>query len=212
VRQVEMELAGGYVPEDSDTFFAHFNWEQLSDEEFHLCPPVVAMGGDGAMFDIGFQNLSRALMSGKPIKVFIVDTQVYSNTGGQACTSGFIGQVADMSPYGAEPARQEREPQRDQPHRYGASHCVHLAKLSFQHHSHVGRIHRPASTAAALPCSTSTQCARRSMAWVTKQRRGTEQDGGGVRAPFPAVPLRSRCGRHLLASAPRWEGNPFAGQ
>jgi pyruvate-ferredoxin/flavodoxin oxidoreductase len=101
VRQVEMELAGGYVPEDNDKFFAHFNWQQLSDEEFHLCPPVVAMGGDGAMFDIGFQNLSRALMSGKPIKVFIVDTQVYSNTGGQACTSGFIGQVADMSPYGA---------------------------------------------------------------------------------------------------------------
>jgi len=101
VRKVEMELASGYVPEDSDKFFAHFNWEQLSDEEFHLCPPVVAIGGDGAMFDIGFQNLSRALMSGKPIKVFIVDTQVYSNTGGQACTSGFIGQVADMSPYGA---------------------------------------------------------------------------------------------------------------
>jgi pyruvate-ferredoxin/flavodoxin oxidoreductase len=101
VRQVELELNGGYVPEDSDAFFAHFNWEQLNDEEFHLCPPVVAMGGDGAMFDIGFQNLSRALMSGKPIKVLIVDTQVYSNTGGQACTSGFIGQVADMTPYGA---------------------------------------------------------------------------------------------------------------
>jgi pyruvate-ferredoxin/flavodoxin oxidoreductase len=59
------------------------------------------MGGDGAMFDIGFQNLSRALMAGKPIKILIVDTQVYSNTGGQACTSGFISQVADMSPYGA---------------------------------------------------------------------------------------------------------------
>jgi pyruvate-ferredoxin/flavodoxin oxidoreductase len=101
VRQVEMELAGGYDPEENGKFFAHFNWEQLSDEEWHLCPPVVAMGGDGAMFDIGFQNLSRALMSGKPIKIMIVDTQVYSNTGGQACTSGFIGQVADMSPYGA---------------------------------------------------------------------------------------------------------------
>ena len=101
VRQVEMELAGGYDPEESGKFFAHFNWEQLSEEEWHLCPPVVAMGGDGAMFDIGFQNLSRALMSGKPIKIMIVDTQVYSNTGGQACTSGFIGQVADMSPYGA---------------------------------------------------------------------------------------------------------------
>ena len=101
VRKVEMELAGGYDPEEKDDYFAHFNWEQLSDEEWHLCPPVLAMGGDGAMFDIGFQNLSRALMAGKPIKIVIVDTQVYSNTGGQACTSGFIGQVADMSPYGA---------------------------------------------------------------------------------------------------------------
>ncbi|OIR18114.1 pyruvate-flavodoxin oxidoreductase [mine drainage metagenome] len=101
VRQVEMELAGGYDPVEKDDFFARFNWEQLSEEEWHLCPPVVAMGGDGAMFDIGFQNLSRALMAGKPIKILIVDTQVYSNTGGQACTSGFISQVADMSPYGA---------------------------------------------------------------------------------------------------------------
>jgi pyruvate-ferredoxin/flavodoxin oxidoreductase len=101
VRQVEMELAGGYDPSESEDTFARFNWEQLNDEEWHLCPPVLALGGDGAMFDIGFQNLSRALMAGKPIKILIVDTQVYSNTGGQACTSGFIGQVADMSPYGA---------------------------------------------------------------------------------------------------------------
>ncbi|HET7832976.1 MAG TPA: 2-oxoacid:acceptor oxidoreductase family protein [Gallionella sp.] len=100
VRMVEMELAGGYNPAESDAFFTHFNWEQLSTEEWLLCPPVVAVGGDGAMFDIGFQNLSRALMTGKPVKIMILDTQVYSNTGGQACTSGFIGQVADMSPYG----------------------------------------------------------------------------------------------------------------
>jgi pyruvate-ferredoxin/flavodoxin oxidoreductase len=58
------------------------------------------MGGDGAMLDIGFQNLSRLLASGKPIKVVVLDTQVYSNTGGQACTSGFTGQVADMTAYG----------------------------------------------------------------------------------------------------------------
>ncbi|MCG7962276.1 MAG: thiamine pyrophosphate-dependent enzyme, partial [Candidatus Thiodiazotropha taylori] len=61
---------------------------------------VVSVGGDGAMYDIGFQNLSRALASGMPVKVMVLDTQVYSNTGGQACTSGYIGQVADMSPYG----------------------------------------------------------------------------------------------------------------
>jgi pyruvate-ferredoxin/flavodoxin oxidoreductase len=101
VRQAELELENAYRPSEHDEFFARFNWEQFSDEEFHLCPPVVAVGGDGAMYDIGFQNLSRAMMSGKPIKVFVVDTQVYSNTGGQACTSGFIGQISDMAQFGA---------------------------------------------------------------------------------------------------------------
>jgi len=108
VRMAEIELAGGYNPVEHDSQFTYFNWESFSDEEWHLCPPVVAIGGDGAMYDIGFQNLSRALMTGKPIKVLVVDTQVYSNTGGQACTSGFIGQVADMSPYGkAKKGKQE---------------------------------------------------------------------------------------------------------
>jgi pyruvate-ferredoxin/flavodoxin oxidoreductase len=35
------------------------------------------------------------------VKILVVETQVYSNTGGQACTSGFIGQVSDMAPFGA---------------------------------------------------------------------------------------------------------------
>jgi pyruvate/2-oxoacid:ferredoxin oxidoreductase beta subunit/NAD-dependent dihydropyrimidine dehydrogenase PreA subunit len=57
-------------------------------------------GGDGAMLDIGFQSLSRLLMSGMDIKVLILDTQVYSNTGGQASTSTFGGQDAKMSAFG----------------------------------------------------------------------------------------------------------------
>lgn len=101
IRMAEIELNGGYKAIDQDNFFSHFNWRDFSEDEWRLCPPVVAMGGDGAMYDIGFQNLSRALMSGTPIKILVLDTQVYSNTGGQACTSGFIGQIADMSPYGA---------------------------------------------------------------------------------------------------------------
>ncbi|OQX45409.1 MAG: pyruvate ferredoxin oxidoreductase, partial [Candidatus Sedimenticola endophacoides] len=100
IRMAELELAGKYKPEQHDDFFRRFNWKQFTDQEFRLCPPVVAVGGDGAMYDIGFQNLSRQMMSGVPVKVMILDTQVYSNTGGQACTSGFISQVADMSPYG----------------------------------------------------------------------------------------------------------------
>jgi pyruvate-ferredoxin/flavodoxin oxidoreductase len=100
IRSAELELADKYVPAEHDDYFARFNWEQFSDEEFKLCPPVVALGGDGAMYDIGFQNLSRAMMSGKPVKILVVDTQVYSNTGGQACTSGFVGQVSDMAAFG----------------------------------------------------------------------------------------------------------------
>ncbi len=100
IRKAELELQGKYNASEQQDFFTYFNWNQFSDEEWKLCPPVVALGGDGAMYDIGFQNLSRMMASGKPIKVIVVDTQVYSNTGGQACTSGFIGQVSDMAQYG----------------------------------------------------------------------------------------------------------------
>lgn len=100
IRKAEMEMSGTYNSKDQKEFFTYFNWGQFTDEEWKLCPPVVALGGDGAMYDIGFQNLSRMMASGKPIKVIVVDTQVYSNTGGQACTSGFIGQVSDMAQFG----------------------------------------------------------------------------------------------------------------
>ncbi|MDJ0908846.1 MAG: 2-oxoacid:acceptor oxidoreductase family protein [Woeseiaceae bacterium] len=100
IRMAEMVLKDKFDPETSPDELRYFDWQDFTDEEFHLCPPVVAVGGDGAMYDIGFQNLSRAMMSGKPIKVLVVDTQVYSNTGGQACTSGFFGQVSDMAQYG----------------------------------------------------------------------------------------------------------------
>jgi pyruvate-ferredoxin/flavodoxin oxidoreductase len=100
IRQAELELSGEWNERKHREIFQYFTWRNFTDEEWELCPPVVAVGGDGAMYDIGFQNLSRLMMSGKPIKVVVLDTQVYSNTGGQACTSGFIGQVSDMAQYG----------------------------------------------------------------------------------------------------------------
>ncbi|MHC5050166.1 MAG: 2-oxoacid:acceptor oxidoreductase family protein [Planctomycetota bacterium] len=101
VRRAALELAGEYDPAVHEPFFTQFEWKQFSDEEFGLCPPICAVGGDGAMMDIGFQNLSRMLASGKPIRALVLDTQVYSNTGGQACTSGYTGQVSDMAAFGA---------------------------------------------------------------------------------------------------------------
>ena len=100
VRRAALYLDGTYDAKKHEPIFEAFDWREFDDEEFALCPPILTIGGDGAMFDIGFQNLSRLLASGKPIRVIVVDTQVYSNTGGQACTSGFTGQVSDMAAYG----------------------------------------------------------------------------------------------------------------
>ncbi|MDM8561014.1 2-oxoacid:acceptor oxidoreductase family protein [Candidatus Parabeggiatoa sp. HSG14] len=120
IRMAELELKGEYNSEKHREFFTYFNWKSFSDEEFRLCPPVVAIGGDGAMYDIGFQNLSRMMMSGMPIKALVLDTQVYSNTGGQACTSGFIGQIADMTPFG--PAFKGKEETRKEMSLIGMAH------------------------------------------------------------------------------------------
>ncbi|MBT8337695.1 MAG: 2-oxoacid:acceptor oxidoreductase family protein [Gemmatimonadetes bacterium] len=100
VRRAEALVDGSYDAERDEPILGDLEWKHLDDEEFKLCPPILTIGGDGAMLDIGFQNLSRLMASGKPIRVLVLDTQVYSNTGGQACTSGFTGQVADMSAWG----------------------------------------------------------------------------------------------------------------
>jgi pyruvate-ferredoxin/flavodoxin oxidoreductase len=102
VRRAQAMLDGAYDAEATERELAELDWQHFTDEEFGLCPPIVAMGGDGAMLDIGFQNLSRLMASGKPIRVVVLDTQVYSNTGGQACTSGYTGQVSDMAWYGKD--------------------------------------------------------------------------------------------------------------
>src|SRR6476661_8359870 len=63
--------------------------------------PIWVVGGDGAMFDIGFQALSRMFASGMHLKVFVLDTQVYSNTGGQASSASYTGQNTKMSVHGS---------------------------------------------------------------------------------------------------------------
>lgn len=71
-------------------------WDAQGHKDWRLW----VVGGDGAMLDIGFQSLSRMLMSGMDIKVLVLDTQVYSNTGGQSSTASFTAQDSKMSAYG----------------------------------------------------------------------------------------------------------------
>ncbi|HEX5138322.1 MAG TPA: 2-oxoacid:acceptor oxidoreductase family protein [Planctomycetota bacterium] len=102
VRRGELELEDAYDGKVHEPFFARFDWHQFTAEEFALCPPIFAVGGDGAMMDIGFQNLSRLLASNKPIRVIVLDTQVYSNTGGQASTGTYTAQDSALAPFGKE--------------------------------------------------------------------------------------------------------------
>ena len=71
-------------------------WDQRGWQEKRLW----VVGGDGAMYDIGFQSLSRMLAAGMDIKVLVLDTQVYSNTGGQVSTASFLAQDAKMAAVG----------------------------------------------------------------------------------------------------------------
>jgi len=71
-------------------------WDQRGWQDKRLW----VVGGDGAMYDIGFQSLSRMLASGMDVKVLVLDTQVYSNTGGQVSTASFTAQDAKMAAVG----------------------------------------------------------------------------------------------------------------
>ncbi len=58
------------------------------------------IAGDGAAYDIGFGGLDHVLASGKNINVIVLDTEVYSNTGGQASKSTPLGAVAKFAAAG----------------------------------------------------------------------------------------------------------------
>ena len=59
-------------------------------------------GGDGWAYDIGYGGLDHVLASGKDVNVFVFDTEVYSNTGGQASKASNIGQVAQFAAAGKD--------------------------------------------------------------------------------------------------------------
>ena len=62
-------------------------------------------GGDGWAYDIGYGGLDHVLASGEDINIFVFDTEVYSNTGGQASKSTNIGAVAQFAAAGKEIAK-----------------------------------------------------------------------------------------------------------
>lgn len=58
------------------------------------------IGGDGASYDIGFGGLDHVVASGKNVNILVLDTEVYSNTGGQASKATPIGAIAKFAAAG----------------------------------------------------------------------------------------------------------------
>ena len=74
----------------------------LAKKEYLNKKSVWIFGGDGWAYDIGYGGLDHVLASGEDVNVFVFDTEVYSNTGGQASKASNIGQVAQFAAAGKE--------------------------------------------------------------------------------------------------------------
>jgi pyruvate-ferredoxin/flavodoxin oxidoreductase len=81
--------------------FTHFTDALMTDQEIVELPKVWVVGGDGGMGDIGYQNMSKVILQNRPnVKALMLDTQVYSNTGGQNSDSTPMLGGGDMNTFG----------------------------------------------------------------------------------------------------------------
>ena len=76
--------------------------EILSQKDYLSKKSVWIFGGDGWAYDIGFGGVDHVLAQNEDVNIFVFDTEVYSNTGGQASKASNIGQVAQFAAAGKE--------------------------------------------------------------------------------------------------------------
>ncbi len=74
--------------------------EILASKEYLAKKSVWIFGGDGWAYDIGFGGVDHVLAAGEDVNIMVFDTEVYSNTGGQASKASNIGQVAQFAAAG----------------------------------------------------------------------------------------------------------------
>ena len=72
----------------------------LANKEYLSKKSIWIFGGDGWAYDIGFGGLDHVIATGEDVNIMVFDTEVYSNTGGQASKSSNIGQVAQFAAAG----------------------------------------------------------------------------------------------------------------
>jgi pyruvate-ferredoxin/flavodoxin oxidoreductase len=93
---------GAAAMTEKDYFrLTHMTDAWMTEREIRELPKAWAVGGDGGMGDIGFQNASKVVLQNRPnVKVLLLDTQVYSNTGGQNSDSTPMPGGGDMNQFG----------------------------------------------------------------------------------------------------------------
>ena len=124
IEQLREKLAGNNSPEARDL---------LSLADKLIKKDVWIVGGDGWAYDIGYGGVDHVLASGRNVNIIVLDTEVYSNTGGQASKATPLGAVAKFAASG------KRTPKKD------------LAKMAIDYgYVYVARIAMGASDAQTL--------------------------------------------------------------
>jgi len=96
-----LDRAEGVATEADYFTLTHLDDALMTEQEIRELPKVWVIGGDGALGDIGFQNVSKVILQNRPnVKMLMLDTQVYSNTGGQNSDSSTMLGGYDMNQFG----------------------------------------------------------------------------------------------------------------
>ena len=130
---------------------------------------VWIVGGDGWAYDIGYGGLDHVLASGRNVNVLVLDTEVYSNTGGQASKSTPMGAGAKFA--AGRQAHAEEGPGHDRHVPYGGIYVAKVAwlprrpdvKAFRKPESFTAPAHPP--TATASPTATTWPTAATSRSW-----------------------------------------------
>ena len=178
-------------------------WDQAGHPDRRLW----VIGGDGAMYDIGFQALSRMVASGADIKVLVLDTQVYSNTGGQASTASFGGQVTKLSRLRDGAPRPARAPQGARPHPHGPRRGVRRADDAGAPQPLLPRDHGGERVSRVRRSSSPTRRCHAGARHRRRRRRRGRRSSPSTRAPSRCSPT-TRGAAATIAERLSLQGNP----
>lgn len=95
-KKVKEELKGEEIPKEIKDLFDYLE-----------APSVWTIGGDGWAYDIGFGGIDHVLSSSEDVNILVLDTEVYSNTGGQASKSTHTGAVAEFADDGKKTQKKD---------------------------------------------------------------------------------------------------------